>query len=373
MTNNLEILPPRPCELIIYTSPNYIEKFQSLFNRKIYFIHQLSQKLNLTVFIIAAIYTLILGEKFILNYFKVLSFFVRPKVILTTFDNYDFFYLLKDKIKNEKIKFCSVQNNWYGSETLMSHFNKKMKYKCDHLFIFGEAYRKFYKRYIQNFDEIDIIGSFRSNFSKKKITKDLNKDRVNYISQFRFNHPAINIQVKIVKFLDKYAYQNNLKLFLYCKYNSNIGMSKTLDRKLKEKEFFNKLNLKSKFKLVYSDYINGNFEKLMDQSLVVTNDSTLGYELFGRGKKVAFFTIRRSKRYNVTFGWPAKYSHGKFWTNNFSETKFKNILDWMRKIKKEEWLRYSKKIRKNLISSDIGNLILKKKIDNLIKKEKQND
>ena len=56
-----------------------------------------------------------------------------------------------------------------------------------------------------------------------------------------------------------------------------------------EENFYKSLNLKTKYNLIVSNEINGNFNKLLQKDIIITNDSTLGYELFAFEKKSSFF------------------------------------------------------------------------------------
>jgi len=52
------------------------------------------------------------------------------------------------------------------------------------------------------------------------------------------------------------------------------------------------------------------FKNLDESSLIITLDSTLGYEAIARGKKVLFFSVRnnldRETKNRIAFCWPKK-------------------------------------------------------------------
>lgn len=375
MKTEFEFKIPHKKKLIIYTPKIYQNSFDKLFGKDIYYLFPFVQKINLIIYTFARLISIIKRKKFILVYFQILCFFVKPKVILTTFDNYDFFYSLKNLLKNN-IKLFVIQNNWYGGSYAVKHFNKDKKYyKCDEIFIFGKCYENFYRSRITIKDKIQVIGSFRANFSDKTVQNHIDKRSLNYISQFRpvSNYKGedtypLDLQKSIIKFLDNYSLENDLILNIFCKYNNNELMNANNNFIKMEENFYKSLNLKTKHNLIISNEINDNFKKLLQKDIIITNDSTLGYELFAFEKKVAFFTIRNKEPYVVKFGWPAEYTSGKFWTNIYSENNMRYILDWLRKIEKTEWLEYTENIRNNLISKDLGNKKLVKHVTSYIKK-----
>ena len=213
MKTKFEFKIPNKRKLIIYTPGIYKNNFDKLFGNDIYYLFPFQQKMNLIIYLFARLISIVKRKKFIIIYFQILCFFVKPKVILTTFDNYDFFYQLKDYLKNN-IKILAIQNNWYGGKYSIKHFDKDKKYyKCDKIFIFGKCYESFYKSRITITDKIEIIGSFRANLFDRAFDNNIDQRSLNYVSQFRplssYNkedtYPT-ELQKKIVKFFRQLLY-----------------------------------------------------------------------------------------------------------------------------------------------------------------------
>ena len=88
--------------------------------------------------------------------------------------------------------------------------------------------------------------------------------------------------------------------------------------------------------------------------VVVSSDSTLGYESIGRGEKTAIFSIRgtllelsggsvvtpSSSFFDGSrdYGWPGDFpDEGPFWTNKPDPDIFIRILDYLFEVSDEQW------------------------------------
>jgi surface carbohydrate biosynthesis protein len=74
--------------------------------------------------------------------------------------------------------------------------------------------------------------------------------------------------------------------------------------------------------------------------VVVSIDSTLGYESASRGKKTAIFSIRTHLMSvaALNYGWPGTYpDEGPFWTNCPNPVVFERILDHLFVANDEQW------------------------------------
>jgi len=77
---------------------------------------------------------------------------------------------------------------------------------------------------------------------------------------------------------------------------------------------------------------------------VASVDSSLAYEMFGRGKRTMFFTIRSEFTATpglmcTSFGYPAiTDSTGPMWTNNLDEGQFSRITRFVTTCTDDEWL-----------------------------------
>ena len=111
---------------------------------------------------------------------------------------------------------------------------------------------------------------------------------------------------------------------------------------------------------------------IVDQSKnrILTVESTLGYEAMARGKKVAYFSLRKNIHPDNTanFGWPAiKKSQWSFWVNASDITTFKNLLNYLENINEEDYLKVLKQHSSDLIEYDEGNNKFKNLIHSLLR------
>jgi surface carbohydrate biosynthesis protein len=90
----------------------------------------------------------------------------------------------------------------------------------------------------------------------------------------------------------------------------------------------------------------GSYEQLVRANLIVTLDSTLGYELLARGKRVVFIGGRFARHHElivrnmkgIKFGFPLdEPSNGPFWTDNLSGPQIRELLDQVRSMSHNEW------------------------------------
>ena len=106
--------------------------------------------------------------------------------------------------------------------------------------------------------------------------------------------------------------------------------------------------------------------KIVDLAKIILSiDSTLGYEAAARGKNVGFFCIR-SKKFPLStfkFGWPVKKnSKGNFWTDKNSYSEISRIINFYKNKNANKVMQ--KKI-KDVISFDQNNKSFKSLIKNL--------
>jgi surface carbohydrate biosynthesis protein len=103
--------------------------------------------------------------------------------------------------------------------------------------------------------------------------------------------------------------------------------------------------------------------------IVITVDSTVGYDLFSRGKRVAFFSGRLQasnpgdNRHikDMEFGYPNDIEPtGKFWTNEASESELVRILNYLRAVTDEEWAAEIAPYNESLMAYQPGNPVFKK-------------
>ena len=299
-----------------------------------------------------------------LEYYNTYLKFVDPNFLISFKDNDPLFFLIKKK----RYKKILIQNGWkdsFNDKILNSkHFlNSKKFFNLDFFLTYNKNIGLKYKK-ISNCIPI-LIGSFKSNSFKikKKLKKKID---LLYVSSFydsdekmkkimitkdisgeQFDKP----QRELLKTLDEYTKNNNLKLLIYgrCRFTKKIE---------EEKKYYSTYLRKCNWK-----YINNNRKKTFtyidNSSLVITINSTLGYESFSRKIRTVFFNIRpKNKELSpIRFGWPFlnKMDKGAFWINSLDYKKVEKFLNKVTGYRNPEWQKITEKYKKNLMLRDENN------------------
>ena len=354
------------------------------------FIHRKNYETNIFYLIIAIFLQFICKEQLKFSYIRAHIYFVKPKIILSTYEMDEMSFLFK-KLFNTKTAIIQInrQNSFIGfagelmSGKIKNNFSRKknLPYEVDHMFVYGKDYEKRYSRFVKT--KFHKIGAFRNNTNLKLNNRNKLGNSIEYISQYRsgFNYKkgfkgrqSYFTDITVIRFLEKYCIKKNLLL------NINLFSSHNLPgrrgRWYKNKEeinFFKNLNLQCKHKYIFPIGSQGSYNNLISSNskVIVTVDSNLGYEMLARGKKTVFFSLRDwdPNEKSCSFGWPHKYPKiGFFWANRFfSEKEYEKILNRVMKISNSAWEKKIKRYVKPLIVFDRGNKIFKKKLKEIIR------
>jgi surface carbohydrate biosynthesis protein len=318
---------------------------------------------------------LTLSQIYILNYIKS----VNPCYVITYQDQNFFYFSLKKYFP--KIKFIIVQASiifpgYFWSLYHLNRMNIKEKYKIDFFFVFGDSFKKIFSKYFDS--EFIILGSFRNNLTN--VNKSKKKDLV-YISGFK----SIIKQKKILlqnddsifgedyyyksdsilfKFLLKYCEKNkiNLRILLRSQNHNQLELSK-------EKYFFSKfLKNNEKVKFINKKEEFSAYRLINKFNYFVTQDSTLGYEILSKGKRVAFINIRDKIAKILSFGrhrfgWPNSYPVNKFfWTHSLDKKNMVKCLNFIYTCKEKVWKKKVSHYGNPIIVFNSDNQIFKKKM-----------
>jgi len=113
------------------------------------------------------------------------------------------------------------------------------------------------------------------------------------------------------------------------------------------------------------------YESIRPNDIVVNVDSTLGYELFARGLRVAFVAARmhaagHSEIVEHQFGHPLiQEPLGPFWTSDSSDSEIRRVVSLAISVNDEEWATLSRSSRQMLFHFDEGNMLLCQELDRL--------
>ena len=364
----------RKTDLLIFSGWENDTILNKIFNKyKFYYIRRLDSEINVPCLIIATYLKIKNKCSINENYFRAAIILSRPKLLITTYDNYTYFYKFKNSL-NIQTAFLQTSYNKPYKDYLSKEFKKNginKNYFVDHMFVWGKSIKKELKKYIQG--KFYTSGSFRNNSfpnNYKKKTKVITS--ITFISQYR-KIKSISQPVpsgKTVKCLDDYCLKNKilLKILLY---GTPHVKGRACQNYNDELNFYNNLNLKCDYKILVRSHVYESYKILIKQDLIITNDSSLGQEMLARGKKVVFFGLRHKifhpMRGTHMFGWPSKFSNkGPFWLDYYAPSELFKIISRISKMKNSKWNQLIKQYQKKLIIYDYKNKYLIKKLSSII-------
>jgi surface carbohydrate biosynthesis protein len=299
----------------------------------------------------------------LIKYFETYIKYIDPKFIITFIDNNILFFKLQ--LSNNIIK-ISIQSAWRTSvDDDIINFDKnhyKKKFQTNFFLTYNNSIGKIYSKFL---DGKNIsIGSFQSNtikvFKEKKIFDIL------YISSWSNVNDNFKIYNKLT-WLDFDKPQKDLVLNLYnysLKYKKNFYiLGKRNDPN--EKKYYQKILGKKNWRYLSRSKSHGfDSYRYVDLSkIVITMNSSLGYESISRGNKTIFFSIRE-KSFNLNslrFGWPKKVANkGIFWTDKLSYNECERLINRVLRYNTKDWNKIVRKYSNKFIELDEGNKILKK-------------
>ena len=283
---------------------------------------------------------------YLISYLKL----ARPKYLITTSDNDLSFYRVKSALP--QITTISIQNGLranYSSvpgQGFIESIEREAGLSSDFAITFGVAISELLKTHIAT--NTFVAGSLRNNtFDAIGIAEE--SDLIMYVSQLP-NHETKNTstvayyQGHEITYSDFYSAERTIcdQLAEYCSNNQLHfeicgKQSSTFGH---ESEFFKPHKVSSRNTPL------GSYEQLVRANLIVTLDSTLGYELLARGKRVVFIggrfalhpdlAVRNMK--GIKFGFPLNEpSTGPFWTDSLSGSQITELLDQVRSMSLDEW------------------------------------
>lgn len=307
---------------------------------------------------------------------------VQPKVVITFIDNDVTFYSLKSLVSGPQ--FISVQNGLRHNYSFNSQgglldqldeVSKQISLTCDYICVFGLASAKLFLTYINT--KTLITGSIQNNFREKNMPYAMKSDVV-FVSQLQaftlegssvkvyFGRQGITIseffeaERQIVRALDAYCEENGLRLVICGKRDQTHTY---------EREFFESILQPKKPNFLARESGSSTYDAIEATGLVVTIDSTIGYESLSIGKRVAFMSGRTqsadpvglAQTRDTNFGYPLDLpANGNFWTNQATATELMRILDYLRVVTDEEWAAEIAPYNETLMAYQPGNPVFRK-------------
>jgi surface carbohydrate biosynthesis protein len=331
--------PPPRCDVLIYDKCGSEVLMPYLKKYKTEILAVRGEQINLYCMLRASLTTDFWIGRILKAYTDEYIKCVTPNLCITFIDNNPAFYSISNRFSG--VTTLLIQNglrdNW------LENLIDKNVYKVDYMLVFNKFIGAIYENNIDG--KIIEIGSLKNNYIKKNGNPI--PGTVVFISTY-IPEPdgvkTIEVNGKLVLWADFSKSECIILNYLkqWCKDNEKqlIIAGCSLDGAQAEKDFYeDKLDgIDWRYSArvdIYSTY------KLIDSAeLVVTIDSTVGYESMARGNKTAFISCRGYfiNRMDKTFGWPADLpDNGLFWTNNQDEIQFKRVMDYLNDVSDEKW------------------------------------
>jgi surface carbohydrate biosynthesis protein len=247
------------------------------------------------------------------------------------------------------------------------------------MLLMGNLSSELYKRYVNGMTH--NIGSLVNNMCHRKVNciydvifvlqfKNIGRDK-----EYRYRNASgkkitwddcYKYNDKILRFLHKFCLKNGLKL-------SILGRGKTQFEQIEEQKYIQEIIPNANIKYLASMQQCESYTLLLQSQIVVVLESTMGYEMLARGKRVAYLGVReKTLDKSSRFGWPSLPKKGPFWTNINEEFEFERVLNFTVSSSDKEWNESCNKYIGNIMEYDSGNgnfLSIMKELGVPLKKE----
>ena len=309
--------------------------------------------------VFALLRMIVAGKKSLFDYTIAYIKVFKPRFVFTFLDNNVDFYKLAAIFP--KVKFIAIQNGHranyanqlgFGFFDLLKNESAKNKLSAHAICVLGTTAADQYTQYIQA--KPVVTGSLKNNLIGNKI-KPTERFDIVYVSQhapfeipnsevnFFFRNKSITaeefyaIEQKIVRFLAAHSKQTDQSFAVLGKRTASISF---------EREFFVTAASPQEVQFIPRTSETSTYEFCNSASLIVTTDSTIGYEFLARGNRVVFLSGRINavsdelsrEIHDTDFGFPLELgSSGPFWTNTANESEFERIVASVQTMTDAQW------------------------------------
>ena len=306
---------------------------------------------------------------------------VKPKVIITLIDNSLPFYFINHRFpKATTIAIQNGRRDNFGRKPNTGFLDLLQidrgwgKPTISHYCMFGEAEISLLNKYIHaNFI---ATGNLQNNSypqqpltprarpkisfvsSHPNLSHDLSTTAISHDTYMHIGNRTISffeyyrIEREVARVVGQYCAENNLDFHI---------VGKRPETTPQEHAFYAEALGEIPFTFHPCSTEGASYPRLLDSDVVVTVDSTIAYELFGRGKRVAFISVRgeaigHSSIDFCRFASPLSTPDtGSNWTNTFDPMVIKSKLEFVRSSSQSEWEAATKSIAPQLVYFDEDN------------------
>ena len=314
--------------------------------------------------LIKSIFTMSFWRDPIITYLKSCVSYANPVLVVTFTDNFSAFYRLSSAIGS--VKTMVIQNGIRGAFLdVFDEIKTLSDLHVDHMCVFGKDIGDLYARYTNC--DVHVVGSTRNNHYS--ISNNAKTIDVLYISQFVGEPNSTKTMGTMdgnVITVSDFSQADHHVLQLTKSWCTSNGKKLTVlprsdGSSTSESDYFSSQLSGSNWAYALKSGEKSSYEIVDQSNIVVTVDSTLGYEALSRGVKSAIISCRSCRGLTNPFGWPSELpENGSFWSNSQCETTFDKIMDHLASI---ETLNWTERIdSEQIISFDYNNERLRKVI-----------
>ena len=319
--------------------------------------------------LLAAFRTSARGESFTVRYTIAVIRQVKPKLIITSSDMNLDFYRLRRNLTSDIPVFAIVQNSirrGFAEGYVVPRAETGMG--VDIAFLFSEAIGSgLYRAFIGSECEVVAFGSLKNSVFCETVAfrgGSTRRKYLCYVSDFRDPHNLAQREAfrdgqgRLVTHEMLNRFEPILLSYLkkFCKANGVgiiVATSRTSDSL--EKAYFEKhlgdVLISCTRRTRWSSY-----EAMFNADVVVTIDSTLGYEAVALGKKTLFCSARASNfdLPALRCGWPLSFpKYGKFWMNEWDSNIFLKTMQDLLSTSSDDFRRDTQ-IQSGLVMSNLS-------------------
>ncbi len=309
--------------------------------------------------VFALLRMIVAGKKSLFDYTIAYIKVFKPRFVVTFLDNNVDFYKLASIFPN--VKFIAIQNGSranYANQLNSGFFDllkiesAKHKLSAHAICVLGTSAADQYTKYIHAMPV--VTGSLKNNLIGDQIKPTEHFDIV-YVSQhapfeipnsevkFFFGNKSVTaeefyvIEQKIVRFLAAHSKRTN---------QSFAVLGKRTESSPYERKFFNTAASPNEMRFIPRTSETSTYEFCNSASLIVTTDSTIGYEFLARHNRVVFLSGRINaisnelsrEIHDTDFGFPLELgSSGPFWTNSANESDFEQVIGSVQSMSDAQW------------------------------------
>ena len=299
------------------------------------------------------------GKKSLFDYTVAYIKTFKPQFVFTFIDNNLDFYKLAAIFP--KLKFFAIQNGLRSNHAnqmnngffdLLKNESANNRLSAYAICVLGSNEGDKYSKYIQ-YKQI-ITGSLKNNLIANQIEPKEHFDIV-YVSQhapFEIPNSKVNFFFgnKSVTASEFYEIEKHIVRFLVARCNrtgqSFAVLGKRSESSPFEREFFDSAAAPHTVRFIPRTSDASTYEFCNSASLIVTTDSTIGFEFLARGKKVSFLSARidaidhvlLQEVHDTDFGFPLELgTTGPFWTNAANESEFERVIGSVQSMSDAQW------------------------------------